>query len=85
MKKLNQSQQYEAALMAQHDNPPAPFNPAYVHETKAEEEKRRKAMQAFSDRLPADMPEEQKRPLRAGFYQGYWEEFVAHKKEVNNG
>lgn len=62
-----------------HDHPPAPFNPLAVQETAAEKQTREEADRAFCTTLP-DVPEEEKRPLRAAFRRTYWDDFVAKKR-----
>lgn len=79
-KRLPPHKQLEALFEYQHNNPPAPFNPDYVPRTKAEEDAAHEAYREYSESLGFDMPEEEKRPLRAKFYREYWDAFVARKR-----
>lgn len=68
----------EETFMQMWANPPAPFNPHAIQETKDEKEARYKADEAFCATLP-NLPEVELRPMRAKFRREYWEQFKANR------
>jgi hypothetical protein len=73
-------QSLEETFAWHHNNPPAPFNPLYVHETKAEEKVRHDADEAHEKTIPVELDEQSKRELRKVSRRAYWDAFVARKR-----